>query len=290
MRRGVAGMLGIAASICLLATPSSAVMTSHRQTAGCLRGTDQAAARDRDEVIPPVKDLRGVVPAGDITVPVRFHVLTSGRTGLLSEAAVVRQIDVMNKAYAGASGGPDTRVAFRLDRVDFTDDPEWFRAPRAHQMSIKKLLHRGGAQTLNLYTALVGDEVLGFSTFPQWQSRGPIDDGVVIDYRSLPGGVYQHFNLGYTAVHETGHWLGLFHTFENGCNQPGDGVADTPFEGYPTDGCPPSKNTCAAVGDDPVHNFMDYAWDDCMHEFTAGQAARIHQSWAAYRMVPQSSA
>jgi hypothetical protein len=285
-------MLGIAASIGLLATPSSETIAPSSRAAGCLRGTGlhHAAVRDRDEQIPPVKDLGGIVPAGDIVVPVRFHVITSGRAGLLSEAAVVKQIDVMNRAYGGGSGGPDTRVAFRLDGIDFTDQPQWFRAPRHHESSIKKLLHRGGAQTLNLYTAWVGDEVIGFSTFPQWQSRSPIRDGVVIDYRSLPGGTYQHYNLGYTAVHETGHWLGLFHTFENGCDQPGDGVADTPFEGHPTDGCPRFKNTCAAAGDDPVHNFMDYAWDECMHEFTAGQAARIHQSWAAFRVIPQSSA
>jgi hypothetical protein len=296
MRRGVAGMLGIAASTGLLATPCGEAIgltAPPPATAdGCLRGTGlhQAAARERGEQSPPVNDLGWIIPAGNITVPVRFHVIASGRTGLLSEADVVRQINVMNRAYAGGSGSPDTGVTFRLDSVDFTDRPEWFRAPHTYETSIKTLLHRGGPETLNLYTASVGDEVLGFSTFPQWQSRGPIADGVVIDYRSLPGGNYQHFNLGYTAVHETGHWLGLFHTFENGCDQPGDGVADTPYEGYPTDGCPGLKNTCTAVGNDPVHNFMDYAWDDCMHEFTPGQVARIHQSWAAYREIRQSSA
>src|SRR5690349_20262780 len=111
MRRGVAGMLGIIASIGLLATPDSAAVMPPAPAADCRRGTGlrgagpntaglntaglntAAAARDRHEQSPPVNDLHGVVPAGNITIPVRFHVISSGRTGLLSEADVDRQID-----------------------------------------------------------------------------------------------------------------------------------------------------------------------------------------------------
>ncbi|WP_338325899.1 zinc metalloprotease, partial [Thermomonospora catenispora] len=218
-----------------------------------------------------------------IVVPVRFHVITDGRDGRVSRAAAQRQIAVLNRAYSGRTGGADTGVRFRLVSYDVTRNASWFRNPQVNERRMKAALNRGGASTLNLYTAAVGVEVLGFSTYPQNYRSRPGEDGVVVDYRSLPGGPYQNYNHGYTAVHEVGHWLGLFHTFENGCNPPGDGVDDTPYEAVPTEGCPAAKDTCPAEGSDPIHNFMDYSWDSCMREFTPGQARRIRAAWLAFR-------
>lgn len=153
----------------------------------------------------------------------RFHVVHSGRYGRLSKKALRRQIATLNAAYSGRKGGADTRVRFRLSGYDRTNKPSWFYHPQHYEHAMKRRLRKGGRGTLNVYTASVGAEVLGFSTFPQWYRRDPRMDGVVVDYRSLPRGSYAPFNHGYTGVHEIGHWLGLMHTFEGGCTPPGTG-------------------------------------------------------------------
>ena len=223
-----------------------------------------------------------ITTKSDITVPTWVHVLSDGEREP-PEQAVRNQVDTLNAAYSGRLGGVDTGVHFRLDGITLSKDAAWFSDPLAHEQEMKAALRRGGPETLNLYIGQLDNRILGYSTYPYWYETASKSDGVVVDWRSLPGGALRNFDKGYTAVHEIGHWLGLFHTFENGCAGPGDGVGDTPSEDRPTGNCPMIKNTCTAPGDDPIHNFMDYAHDRCMSDFTAGQAIRMHEMWTAYR-------
>ncbi len=61
-------------------------------------------------------------------------------------------------------------------------------------------------------------------------------------------------------------WLGLYHTFENGCSQRSDGIDDTPAERRPFRGCGSDigRDTCSGdLQPDPVHNFMDFSSNLC---------------------------
>lgn len=219
------------------------------------------------------------------TIPVVMHVISAkDGTGDVSDAVAERQIEVMNKGFSGGYKGVDTGFRFSLSDVTHSANDTWFRDFSGNEDAVKGKLRKGGAETLNLYTTDMGQGILGRSTFPQDYKEAPDADGVVIDYRSVPGGGREKFDLGYTAVHETGHWLGLFHTFQNGCASPGDYIDDTPYEREQASGCPEGRDTCTKdSGADPVHNFMNYSDDKCLNQFTAGQADRMGRTWSAFR-------
>ena len=100
---------------------------------------------------------------------------------------------------------------------------------------------------------------------------------------ALSGGRAVGYNLGDTVIHETGHWLGLFHTFQGGCGPQGDLVADTAAEAEPSFYCETTRDTCTAPGRDPVRNFMDYSLDRCMSLFTPGQVRRMDAAYEKWR-------
>jgi hypothetical protein len=130
----------------------------------------------------------------------------------------------------------------------------------------------------------MGGGLLGWSTFPQSYQGNPTDDGVVILYDTLPGGGAFPYDEGDTMMHEVGHWMGLFHTFNGGCGAKGDKVADTPSEQNPAYGCPQNRNTCAGAGSDPITNYLDYTDDSCMFEFTLGQDDKMDRSFTKLRV------
>jgi hypothetical protein len=244
--------------------------------------------------------------AGHVVVPVYIHVIQGKRHGehRINKRGARKMFWTLNGGYAGAQDQTmaPTGVSFRLKGVSLSRNERWFHAKpySAADKQMKRKLHRGKPRVLNIYvnrTSVPGQMLLGFSTFP-WQRawrRGL--DGVTISDVSLPGGKATGYNLGDTVIHETGHWLGLLHTFEGGCvgGAGGDGVADTPAEAVPSFRCD-DRDTCPILEQnpadptgppvdlpDPIHNFMDYSYDACMFQFTPGQGARMIAAYRYYR-------
>ncbi len=218
-------------------------------------------------------------------IKVAFHVIYSGSTGNIPQSQIDAQIAELNKAYAGFYGGFNTGYTFVLASVDRTNSSKWFRMTpgssaerRAKQALALDIPHR-----LNIYTCKPGQNLLGWAYFPNSYPEDDWHHGVVMHYGSVPGGYLAPFDLGGTADHEVGHYLGLYHTFQGGCTAPGDQVADTPDEATPTSGCPSGKDTCPTAGLDPIHNYMDYSDDACYTQFTAGQDARMDTMVPTYR-------
>jgi hypothetical protein len=222
------------------------------------------------------------------TIPVHLHIITAGSTGDLSRQQIDEGMTVLNLTFGGfEAGGHDTGFRFKLASVDRTDNADWFYnldMNTTQERAAKSSLRKGGADALNVWTTY-GPTYLGFATFPSSYKTHPQLDGIVLDYQSFPGGAYgTNYSLGETATHEVGHWLGLYHTFQGGCNNWGDYVDDTPAMLVPTNGCPAGKDTCVReAGIDPIHNYMDYSFDSCYTTFSPQQALRMQDHWLHFR-------
>jgi hypothetical protein len=238
--------------------------------------------------------------ATTINVNTYFHIVTAEEdnvtVGNLSDTDVINQLQVLNDSFRPYG------FSFTLMGTTRNNNSDWFYGD---YFAMKSALRVGDASTLNVYFVDLGG-LAGFATFPWSYELEPKDDGVVIDFGTIPGGSVVRYNEGKTLVHEVGHWLGLFHTFQIDpninflrayllfsiigdlayCRYNTDEVRDTPKQQYPTRGCPIGRNSCVLNrGLDPIHNYMDYSDDFCYTEFSNGQMNRMKAMWNEYRAL-----
>ena len=135
------------------------------------------------------------------------------------------QINVLKNAYAAWGWN------FNLVTTTRTTNTTWYNGCYgSSETAMKNALRQGTADDLNIYSLQSFGRNFGYATFPSSYQSEPKKDGVVILYSSVPGGTAAPYNRGDTGTHEVGHWMGLYHTFQGGCNGNGDFVSDTPAE------------------------------------------------------------
>lgn len=260
-----------------------------------------------------------------ITIPVVVHVMHNGEAlgagANISDAQILSQFEVLNEDYkalnsdiasvpahfAAITGNVD--LEFCLAQLDPEGNPTTgidrvsMGASGTWSDNRKPGTIWDNSQYLNLWVAPISGGTLGYATFP---GTSPDADGVVIDYRyfgKAPANPFSSdFDLGRTATHEIGHWLGLEHTFQGGCSgtsasdcaTQGDRICDTPPTANANYGCNLSttRNTCTETPanlPDMWMNFMDYMDDACLFMFTQEQAAEMRAVLNTSRASIQNS-
>lgn len=241
---------------------------------------------------PGAKDRYHYKRQNPITVDTHFHVITqtdADSVASITQDMATQQVYALNKAYNVYD------IHFNLLNTSFTANDVWaVGTADADDLAMKTALRQGTYNSLNIYfqTDLDGD-ILGKCTLPS-QITGTVaasayaNDGCNVNANTMPGGSIDQYNQGQTAVHETGHWLGLMHVFEGySCAGTADLIADTPAQSTSTDGCPvaPPKDSCPdQPGVDSIHNIMDYSYDSCYQGFTDNQVQRMQDLWGTYRV------
>ncbi|MBX3101303.1 MAG: zinc metalloprotease [Bacteroidetes bacterium] len=251
-------------------------------------------------------------------VPVVFHIIYQSSPSL-AEERILSQIRVLNEDYRKLTGTPGDgdgatmEVGFFLAQQDpegnchsgivrITSGLAIHNANSdAAEASLKALSMWPPDRYLNIWVvdAFTDNNILGYASMP---GEDPTLDGVVLgkDYVGVVSGSSSEFAMGRTGTHEVGHWLGLYHPFDEGCAgtttatcaHAGDFVCDTPPMANPTYTCPGTPpNTCHESPDlpDPHHNYMDYLPDACMNRFTTGQATRARALMEAHRAALYSA-
>lgn len=248
------------------------------------------------------------IMADTVYVPIVFHIVMTN-PNLVTDAQIMAQIDTLNKDYAGKNGDSikildgfkprygHSLIQFRIAQRTPTDDPatgitRTVTSQSSYTINDARVKYtaQGGhdiwdrSRYLNVWITNIAQNYLGYATFPQGASA--TEDGVVIQYTSLPGGAAP-YDRGRTLTHEAGHYFSLLHIWGNdsGCGG-GDEIGDTPNQAGETGGCPVGIRTDVCSGA-PLgimyQNYMDYTNDACMVMFTNDQVDRMHTAIDLYR-------
>lgn len=268
-------------------------------------------------------------PKSIITIPVVFHIVHEGGAENVSDARILSCLDDMNQGFANsgyynAAFGVNTEIQFCLAKQtpdsQFTTGINRISSPHTRVVMetdtlLKNLISWDTRKYLNIWVVKevssmsMGPTVVGYATLPG--AHGLPTDGIVAEY--LVVGASQE--LSKVMLHEAGHYLGLYHTFQGGCPNAdcllnGDRVCDTPPDNTTADiPCTDSVNSCTTDPDDisvnnpfrPIMsggigdqfdiktNYMDYGNINCATAFTAGQSVRMNAALNTERLSLQSS-
>lgn len=233
-------------------------------------------------------------------IPVVLHIFHNGADGMISEEQAISSIDVLNADMKGLNDDFNN-ILPRFDSIKATIDVEFCLATIDPQGNpTNGILYYDNEPAmynninlfqfawdnfsyLNIYLpkyATGGPSIYtAYAYYPDIDNSNNNSDGIVhSSYRwglgSLSELTTEDDRIS-IVTHEVGHWLNLRHTFENGCNAPGDFVDDTP----PTVGGDPAPSGCNNFGltcGVPTNgsNYMDYNLD-CKKMFTKGQVERM---------------
>lgn len=234
------------------------------------------------------------------TLPVVFHVIHTGfgDPNNISEEQILSQVDVLNETFLDSKiqfcmasrtpSGVPTNGITRFDGGVWSSYLEDGVAQGSNNgvpdPTMKATVGCWNPdEYINIYVVSEINGNNGLSGTQGYAYLGPTGDcrdGIVALYNTVGnvGELKQGRDLGYTVVHEVGHYLSLYHTFYNSsdceefnCETQGDQVCDTP-PGPSTSGC---TNSCPDIDGS---NYMDYSSQTCKVEFTEGQACRMHES------------
>ena len=159
----------------------------------------------------------GGVTGGVINV--YMHVINKG-AGIVNGDVPASQINARwrrSTARSPARGG-----GFQLAGTTRTTNASWYEgltSGSSAERAMKTALRQGSADDLNVYTANLGQDLLGWATFPSSYAATGSRTASSCSSRRCPAASTPDYNEGDTATHEVGHWMGLYHTFQGGCSK-----------------------------------------------------------------------